>query len=88
MSYEKMLRDIISPMVENENALMIRAMPTANDDEIVLLVLAESNDIARLIGRGGAMANTLRELMNVAGKLEDKHIKIKFESYEDSKEEE
>ena len=36
----------------------------------------------RLIGRKGMMANSIRQLMSVAGRMANKKLDIKFESYE------
>lgn len=84
MNYEQIVRDLLTPLVDKKEALMIRQMPSANDNEILILVYAESNDIARLIGRGGSMAEAIREVVNIAGKLDNKRVKIKLESFEES----
>jgi predicted RNA-binding protein YlqC (UPF0109 family) len=81
MDLEQYVRDIIAPYVTNNEALMVRRMPGMNDNEIILLVIGESNDIARLIGRGGQAADSIREVVNVAGKLTNQRVRIKFESF-------
>ena len=57
-------------------------MPSLDENVIVLYVYSAKNDIAKLIGRKGVMANSIRQLMSVAGRLSDKKLDIKFESYE------
>ncbi len=83
MNIEALVHDIIDPLVENRDAIMIREMPSTNDDEIVILVVGESSDVARLIGRGGSVADSIRKVVSVLGKLNNKKIRIKFESYDD-----
>jgi predicted RNA-binding protein YlqC (UPF0109 family) len=56
-------------------------MDSLNKNEIVLFVHATSNDIARLIGRGGNMASSIRQMMSVCSSIENKRVSIKFESY-------
>ena len=56
-------------------------MPTLDEREVLLYIYANSEDVARLIGRKGIMANALRQMMSVASRKEDKRITIKFESY-------
>ena len=57
-------------------------MPSLDEDTIVLYVYANhQDDIAKLIGRKGMMANSIRQLMSVSGRLNDKKLEIKFESY-------
>ncbi|HNY74819.1 MAG: KH domain-containing protein [Bacilli bacterium] len=82
MDYEKIIHALIDPIVENKDIIMIRELPSDSSREVVLLIVAESDDTARLIGRKGAIANALRELISVAGKSENKRIHLKFESFE------
>lgn len=78
---EQLVHDIIDPLVENKDAIMIRRMPSENEKDLLLLVVGEANDIARLIGRGGSVADSIRKVTSVAGKLSDTKIRIKFESF-------
>ncbi|MDD3938251.1 MAG: KH domain-containing protein [Bacilli bacterium] len=82
MDYEKIIHALIDPIVENKDIIMIRELPSDSSREIVLLIVAESDDTARLIGRKGSIANALREIISVAGKSENKRIHLKFESFE------
>ena len=86
MNIEKLIRDIIDPLVTNKDALMIRQMPSNEENELFMLIIVESDDIARLIGRGGSVADSIREVVSVAGKLSNQRIRIKFESFEEEKE--
>lgn len=77
---EKVLLNLVTPMVEDANSLDVRQMPSLNDNEVVLHVYAKSEDVARLIGRQGSMASALRQMMSIASRIEDKKITIKFET--------
>jgi predicted RNA-binding protein YlqC (UPF0109 family) len=44
------------------------------------------NDIARLIGKHGIIANSLREVLSIAGKSENRRVFLKFESFDENKE--
>lgn len=85
MDYEKIIHTIVDPFLINPDALMVREMPTENEKDIVLLICAESEDTARLIGKKGSVANALREVIAVTGKNEGKHVHLKFESFEEEK---
>jgi predicted RNA-binding protein YlqC (UPF0109 family) len=76
---DKVLLDLVRPMVENPESLDVRTMPSLNEREIILHVYATNDDIARLIGRKGSMASALRQVMSVASHAEDKKVTIKFE---------
>lgn len=81
MDYVKSLQEIASELVVDKNKLEVRQMPSLDEDTIVLYVYASHDDIAKLIGRKGMMANSIRQLMSVCGRLHDKKLDIKFESY-------
>ena len=81
MDYEKILLDLITPMVEDKTNVSVKKMDSLDEREILLHVYASSEDVARLIGRRGTMASNIRQLMSVASRGENKRITIKFDSY-------
>ena len=82
MDYAKILKDIAIELVEDKDHLEVREMPSLEEDVVVLHVYSAKSDIARSIGRKGMMANSIRQLMSVAGRMANKKLDIKFESYE------
>lgn len=81
MDYVKTLQDIARELVVQKDKLEVRQMLSLEEDTIVLYVYAAHDDIAKLIGRKGMMANSIRQLMSVSGRLNNKRLDIKFESY-------
>lgn len=81
MNYVKSLHDICVELVDDKEHLSVREMPSLEEDTVVLYVYANSKDIAKLIGRKGVVAGSIRQLMSVSGRLHDKKLDIKFESY-------
>ena len=79
MELDKVLYDLIKPMVEDLDKLEVKEMPGLNDREILLQVFASDDDIARLIGKKGSMATALRQVMSVASNKDRKRVSIKFE---------
>ena len=86
MDYVSLIHALIDPIVEEPNSVLIR-VNDADTKDVVILIAAEKEDTARLIGRKGSIANSLREIVSVAGKSENKHVHIKFESFDEEKEE-
>ncbi len=86
MDYEKIIRTLIDPIVEEPKSVLIRVTEDTNGKDVNILVAAEKEDTARLIGRYGIVANSLREIISVAGRSEDKRIFLRFESFDDEKE--
>lgn len=78
---EKTLFDLCLPLTANPDALSVKTMASASDREILLYVYADDKDIARLIGRKGAVASALRSMMNAAARSVKKRILVKFEAY-------
>ena len=86
MDYEKIIRTLIDPIVEEPKSVLIRIDEDSNGKDVNILVAAEKEDTARLIGRYGIVANSLREIISVAGRSEDRRIFLRFESFDDEKE--
>ena len=76
---DKVLLNLVKPMVEDKESLDVRLMPSLNDKEVLLHVYAKNDDIARLIGRKGSIASALRQVMSVASHSNNKKVTIKFE---------
>ena len=85
MDYEKIIHTICDPFLINKDALMVRELPSDSDKDVNLLIVAENEDTARLIGKKGSVANALRDVVAVAGKTENKRIHLKFKSFDEDK---
>ena len=78
---EKTLLDICLPLVDDQKALSVKTMATTNDNEILLYVYANSEDVARIFGRKGIMASSIRQMISIAARDVHKRISVKFEAY-------
>ena len=78
---EKTLYDLCSPLVDDQASLSVKTMTSTNENEILLYVYANSEDVARLIGRKGVMASSLRQMMSISARNMRKRISVKFEAY-------
>ena len=85
MDYENIIHTLIDDIVEDPKSILIRISEGTTPKDLLILIAAEKDDTARLIGHKGIIANALREVVSVAGKSENKRIHIKFESFEDEK---
>lgn len=85
MDYEKIVHTLIDDIVDDPKSVLIRVSEGTSPKDILIIIAAEKEDTARLIGHKGIIANALREVVGVAGKSENKRIHIKFESFEDEK---
>lgn len=87
--FEALIHPLIDPLIEKPEAVVIRELPGGSEKDVTVLIVAEDDDCARLIGRRGSIANALREAINIAGKADDSNlwIHLRFESFNDNKEE-
>lgn len=51
IDYEKVVHGLIDPLVEHRDSIMIRELPGSNEKDVSLLIVAEDDDTARLIGK-------------------------------------
>ena len=84
MDIVKLIKDVINPLVDNKDGIVIKQLPNEDETEEIYLVVADSHDIAKLIGKGGNVANSIREIVHIAGKLNNRVIRVKFEAFEES----
>lgn len=80
IDFQDTLRNLVTPICDDKDSVAVKQMESLSENEILLYVYAASNDIGRLIGREGTMANALRQMMQVASKIENKRVTIKFEA--------
>ena len=85
MDYENIIHRLIDSIVEDPKSVLIRVSEGTTSKDVLIIIAAEKNDTARLIGHKGLIANALREVVGIAGKSENKHIHLKFESFEEEK---
>ena len=83
MDYEKTVKTIIDPIVEDSDSVLLRV--NEEEKDVLIIIAAEKEDTARLIGKKGMVASALREIISVAGKNENKHIHLSFESFDEEK---
>ena len=85
MDYESIVHGLIDPLIEHKDSVMIRELPSNGRRDVTLLIVAENDDTARLIGKRGVVANALREAVDIAGKADNSNVRIhlKFESFDE-----
>ncbi len=79
MNYEQIILDVIAPLVSLPDRLKVIPMDQENLYETVYIVYCDEKDIGRLIGKKGAVAEAIREVVNASAKLDSKKVKLKFE---------
>lgn len=80
MEHKDVILDVISPLVNHKEDINIILLEQENLRDHSYVIYCNEEDLPRLIGRRGVIANSVREVVNTLAKLENKHIRIKFEA--------
>lgn len=80
---ENLVREIVEPMISNKSALMIKTVPAVENEPMEVIVIADKSDTARLIGKSGIVANAIRKVVSIKSRLDNVHVRVKFESYDE-----
>ena len=80
---EQLVREIVEPMISNKKALMVKLVPAVEGSTAEVIVITDKADTARLIGKGGSVANAIRKVVSIQSRLNNVHVKVKFESYDE-----
>jgi uncharacterized protein len=70
-----LLEFLTRSLVENPEAVQVTEAEEI-DGEVVLEVEVADDDLGRVIGRGGRIANALRSVMKAAAAREDKRVVV------------
>lgn len=71
-----LLHFLVSSLVDHPDLISIRE--TVGQKNIAYVVLVHPDDMGKLIGKGGRIANALRIVMRAAGGFHDKAIWVDF----------
>lgn len=73
---KQVLETIIKNIVENQDAVSIYEKEEA--DKVTFEVKVSDNDMGRVIGRQGKVANSIRTVMKALGSREKKKVTVEF----------
>lgn len=80
MDYIAAIRKIIEPIVMNKDAVEIKELPNDSAKDRTFMIICDSEDTGRLIGKHGSTAEALREVISIAGKTNNERVHLKFAS--------
>lgn len=86
MDYINAIHKFIDPIVNSPEKVEITELPNDSQKDRTFLITCDEEDAGRLIGKHGATADALREVLSVAGKTNGERIHIKFTSLKATKE--
>ncbi|MBQ4164130.1 MAG: KH domain-containing protein [Turicibacter sp.] len=81
VNYISLIENLIRPLIHYQEDLCIKELPSETE-YILLQVIVNKQDLGRVIGKQGKVANAIRTLAYAMGSQHHKKIKINFDSYE------
>lgn len=80
INFEKLISDLVAPLVVHPEDLVVKKF--AEDDESVTIqVLVNQDDLGRVIGKGGKIANAIRTIAYAAASRLGKKINIDIDAF-------
>ncbi len=80
VNYEKLIHDLVKPLVVNPDDIEVRKI-AEDDKKVTVQVLVNSDDLGRVIGKNGRIANALRTIAYASASREHKKITIDIDSF-------
>lgn len=82
MDLISLTEEIVKSLALHKDSVSVKEFPTDEDDEILIQVMIDSEDMGRVIGKGGKCANAIRTLVQASSYLSDnKKVKINIDSF-------
>ena len=73
---------LIKALVVNKENVSVKEFESDEENTIVIQVLVDSEDIGKVIGKGGKLANSVRTLVQASSYLKDnKKVRINIDSF-------
>ena len=73
---------LVKSLVSNVDSVSVKEFDSDEESTILIQVLVDNNDMGKVIGKGGKVANSIRSLVQASSYLkENKKVKINIDSF-------
>ena len=79
INYEHLIADLVKPLVMNPEDVMVKNFSEEND-LVTLQVIVNQEDLGRVIGKNGRIANAIRTIAYASASKEGKKVQINIDS--------
>ncbi len=80
VNYEKLVSDLVKPLVVHPDDVEVKKL--SEDDKLVTVqVLVHQDDLGRVIGKNGRIANAIRTIAYASASREHKKITINIDAF-------
>ena len=82
MDLISLTEQIVKSLALHKDSVSVKEFPTDVENEILIQVMIDSEDMGRVIGKGGKCANAIRTLVQASSALKDnKYVKIDIDKF-------
>ena len=82
MNLVELTEFLVKSLVVNKENVSVKEFESDEEDTILIQVLVDSEDMGRVIGKGGKLANAVRTLVQASSYIHDnKKIRINIDSF-------
>jgi predicted RNA-binding protein YlqC (UPF0109 family) len=80
VNYEALVKHLIEPLVVHPEDLMVKIF-SEDEERITLQVIVNKDDLGRVIGKNGRIANAIRTIAYASASREGRKITINIDSF-------
>ncbi|MDL2292031.1 KH domain-containing protein [Acholeplasma sp. OttesenSCG-928-E16] len=80
IDFEKLLKNIVEPLVMNPDDVLVKTL-SEDDNVITIQLLVHSDDLGRVIGKGGKLAGAIRTICYAGATKEGKRVHIDIDAF-------
>ena len=80
VDFEKLILNIISPLVNHPEEIVVKVLSDDNEQKTIQ-VLVNKDDLGRVIGRGGRIANAIRTICYAGASKEGIKVHVNIDSF-------
>lgn len=80
VNYEKLIKDLVNPLVIHPEDVMVQKF-SEDEKMLTIQVIVNQEDLGRVIGKNGRIANAIRTIAYAAASREGKRITINIDSF-------
>ncbi len=81
MAIENLIKTLIEPLVDHKEDIFVKSFDEDADGYIVYEVMVHQEDIGRVIGRHGSVAQSIRTICYAAAMKSKKRIRINIDHF-------
>lgn len=82
MSLVELTEFMVKSLVMNKDNVSVKEFESDEENTVLIQVLVDSEDMGRVIGKGGKLANAVRTLVQASSYIKDnKKVRINIDSF-------